>query len=87
MPPYVSVAAWANASYNRDDIRFRAVSAARCYDSDAIAVKRDMQPGALWIVDTVLFVSGSSQEDKPQLGYRCRALCAFPLIKSGKCRV
>ena len=53
MPPYVSVAAWANASYNRDDIRFRAVSAARCYDSDAIAVKRDMQPGVLWIVNTV----------------------------------
>ena len=69
----------ANAFYNRDGIRFRAVSAARCHDLDAIAAKRDMQPGALWIVSTVLFVFDSSQEDKSQLGYRCRALCAFSL--------
>jgi hypothetical protein len=70
---------WANASYNRDDIRFWAVSAARCHDSDDIAVKRDFQPGALWIVSTVLFVSDSIQEDKPQLGYRSRVLCAVSL--------
>ena len=75
MPPYVSVAGLTLLIIATHDIRFRdtfyrAVSAARCHDSDAIAAIRDMQPGALWIVSTVLFVSDSSQEDKSQLGYR-----------------
>ena len=74
MPPYVSV-----AGLTFRDTFYRAISAAGCHDSDAIAVKRDMQPGALWIVNAVLFVSNSNHKDKPQLGYRRRALCAVSL--------
>ena len=74
MPPYVTVAGLTL-------LIIATTSAFEIHSTELslLAVKSDMQPGALWIVNAVLFVSDSNQEDKPQLGYRSRVLCAVSL--------